>query len=95
MKNWLVLGIFILASSSARADDVEESFVICQQHLTPADGQGINHKTYRAGWEHCSIIAVEMSKRDQEIRRAAEANDPDLKRTRELSRKLLPGPLKP
>lgn len=86
----------LLITSSAYADEIDDATVACNSHLAPAQ-TGVpasQKKFWQDGWEHCKFIAAAKLKRDVDKTEANEAKNPELKRTRDLAKKLSNGELK-
>lgn len=91
-----ILSLMLLSFSPAFADEIDDAQVICNRHLTdrPISGPISQRKLWQDGWDHCRLIAAAKIKRDADKAEEDEAKNPALKKTRDLSKKLLNGEVK-
>ncbi len=73
--------IFALFAIPAIADDLDDTYAICASHH-PA---GVS---WHPGWEHCQAIWDAKKKRDADRDAVDENKNPDLKKSRDVARKL-------
>jgi hypothetical protein len=101
MKTALALALSLFATP-AIADELDDAIAICVPHMHhtapsvgPLTSSTLDLGNPDAGWEHCTVIITARNKRwearNEEARKAREldeAQNPDLKKTRDLAQKL-------
>lgn len=78
--------VFALFTTAALADDLDDAYSICRDKRTikaKAIGDG-SEDAWGSDWKHCYRISAEKEARD----RRNEAQDADLKKTKDVLRKL-------
>lgn len=85
-----IILFLILSVSAAYADEIDDGIVTCNNHLSPATSTGpvSQRRLWQPGWEHCRLITAAKIKRDVDKAEADETKNPELKKTRDLSKKL-------
>lgn len=89
MRTTISLLALMLLSAPALADDIDDAYAVCMKHhVTPPVARISLWKPFPAGWEHCLRIKDAKEDRDRAARDADEASNPELKKTRDLAKKL-------
>ena len=96
IKKLFLAAMLSTTASSSFSDELADAASICRKHVTysylrqvnPTDPLHVSHVIAAPGWEHCLAILTTSAARDQATRDSDEAQNPDLKSTRELARKI-------
>lgn len=81
-----------LCASVAVADDLDDAHKSCVAHTHPVSPPFSTAKPFDAGWEHCGVITPAWQKRENEAAELDEVRNPDLKKGRDLAKKLMANP---